>query len=103
MTAANSRGFFSRDEAGKILRSSSLDPASGALQERVVDASGRKPLAALGAPGVDHCAATARLHAHEEPVRALAFDDGGLKRSFGGHDSNPRGADGSRRSCLQLP
>ena len=45
---------------------------------RPVQASDAQALAALGAPGVEHGTAAARLHPDEETMRAGALDLGGL-------------------------
>ena len=42
----------------------------------------RQTLAALGATGIDYCAATTGLHADKKAVRACAADFGGLVRAF---------------------
>jgi len=50
---------------------------NGALKARRL-VSDAQALAALGAPGVQHGTAAARLHAHKETVRASALDLGRL-------------------------
>src|SRR5437899_1365831 len=72
-------------EAADLSRGRSQVQATSAASCRSLD---RQALAALGAACVDDGAATARLHAHEEAVRAGAADFGGLVGAFHGESSS---------------
>ena len=57
---------------------------AGSSQGREARKSDRQALAAFGAAGVDHSAAAAGSHAHEETVGAGALDLGRLVGAFHG-------------------